>query len=301
MKTTFFTHTNFAATFVAVCLFLGGCKDSALEETEALSAISVQDATASQTAQSIMVDMNVNAPVIEGEDVWTFDQGVGATYFTGGTEQQRRSVAQNQRCTFYNGGTLTSETLGGGKNAVTITPNTNPVPAKTGWTLSSSAPSSVPVTLDIVIAGQSVVVNKTKSKYSFTLTNSDGTSRIQNLKVEVTGQADQFPAHTILTNDENGTCLAGTLYVGNAGNFGNATSYLKTNMTLGDIIALNQYGSTAVCGNAAIAQADQLVYQLGEGSYSIIVSGTVKGNGADLLPQSFSVTKTVTVSAQGCQ
>lgn len=156
------------------------------------------------------------------------------------------------------------------------------------------------VDIDITIAGESLVKHQSKGlKYSFTLKNTDGTNRISNLEVVVKHQAtgkevfkqSQSIDHSVLpfsvfeSDDVYGACLELFPYNANAGIFGN--DLLKSSLIqaglIGDIIGLNQYGSTSSCGNAAIAKLDQLnipVSELEAGEYEITVKGTIKSNSA---------------------
>ncbi|MDX5436891.1 MAG: hypothetical protein LPK03_06825 [Pontibacter sp.] len=279
------------ASMLFAALMLSGCEKE-LDNAD-LAASSVNAAKAAETAQSIMVDLEVNAPVIEGTESWKFDSDAAAAYFTGGTAQNRNAAAQAQKCTFYDGGTLESKKFG----QVTVYPvSSEALPARTAWVLESSeAGTTSDVTLDIRVAGQSVVVNKGKAKYSFSLLDAEGLPRISNLKVSVTGQEDVIdPAFMVEVGDETNNCLADVFYAANAGDFGSATSSLLNNMTMGEIIGMNEYSSVSACGNASIAKVDRLNYSLPAGTYTITVTGTVKGN-AGMAATPFEVTRSVVV------
>jgi hypothetical protein len=285
-----YRNSTFVAALVASMFLLGSCEK---ELDSGMSASSINEAkAAAETAQSIMVDIQVDAPVIEGSETWTFDSNAAADYFTGGTAQNRNSAVQSQKCTFYNGGVLEAKKFG----QVWVVPvSEEPVAAKTAWNSSSSdGGSTSDVTVDITIAGQSVVVNKDRAKYSFTLLDEEGNARISDLKVMVSGQDEVSPALEVEVGDEANDCLTDIFYAANAGTFGHATSSLLTDMTMGEIIASNAFGSTSACGNASISKVEQLNYNLAAGSYTITVTGVVKGNaGAASTP--FEVTKSVTV------
>lgn len=277
--------------FLFAALMLSGCEKE-MDSTD-LVASSADAAKAAETAQSIMVDLQVNAPVIEGTESWKFDNDAAAAYFTGGSPQNRNAAAQAQKCTFYNGGTLESKKVG----QITVYPvSSEALPARTAWELESSeAGTTSDVTVDITIAGQSVVVNKGRAKYSFSLLDSEGLSRISNLKVSVTGQEDVVdPAFVVEVGDETNNCLADVVYAANAGDFGSAASSLLNDMTMGEIIGLNEYSSTSACGNASIAKLDRLNYSLPAGTYTVTVTGTVKGN-AGMAATPFEVTRSVVV------
>ncbi len=278
---------------VASTFLLAGCEKE-MDSADLRSSSIDASKAAAETAQSIMVDIDVNAPAIDAEGTWVFDNVAAAAYFTGGTANNRNAAAQRQKCVFFNGGRLEAVKLG----QTTITPVTTvPVTSRTAWSLVSEeeGTGNSDVTIDITIAGQSVVVNKGRAKYSFTLLDEEGNPRISDLKVMVSNQEDVInPAFTVEVGDKTNNCLADILYTANAGSFGRATTALLTDMTMGDIIAQNAFSSTAACGNASIAKLDQLSYSLPAGTYTVTVTGTVKGN-AGMASTPFEVTQQVTV------
>ncbi|MFD2244701.1 hypothetical protein [Pontibacter ruber] len=291
----FYRNSSFIAALVASMFVLGSCEKELDDNALTASAVSEASKAAAETAQSIMLDIAVNAPVIEADGTWHFDNVTADTYFTGGTPQLRNAAAQSQKCTFYNGGVLEAKSYG----KVTVTPvGDGTVAPKTAWSYTTTGGASTSdVTVDITIAGQSVVVNKGNAKYSFTLLDSEGNPRISDLKVQVTGQEDVInPAFGVVVGDETNNCLADVFYTANAGTFGRATSSLLTDMTMGEIIAKNAYSSTSACGNASVAKVDQLHYNLGAGTYTVTVSGIVKGN-AGMASTPFEVTRTVSVGS----
>jgi hypothetical protein len=294
----FTRNSTFVAALVASMFILGSCDKELDDNSLSASAVNEAKTPAAETAQSIMIDIDVDAPVIEATGTWKFNKETALSYFTGGTPQNRNAAAQSQKCTFFNGGVLQAKKIGN----VWITPvTTAPVAPKTSWdqmNAGSSAVSSA-VSVDISIAGQSVVVNKGRAKYSFTLQDEEGNARISNLKVQVTGQPDVLnPAFAVAVGDKTNNCLADVYYTANAGIFGRATSALLTDMTMGEIIAQNAFSSTSACGNASIAKLEQLNYELGAGTYTVTVTGTVKGN-EGMVSTPFVVSKVVTVGT--CQ
>ena len=291
----FTRNSTFVAALVASMFILGSCDKELDDSSLSASAISEAKEPAAVTAQSIMIDIDVDAPVIEGTGTWKFNKELAVTYFTGGTPQNRNAAAQSQKCTFFNGGVLQAKKVGN----VWITPvSSAPVAPKTSWTpvtTAGTAATTSDVAVNITVAGQSVVVNKDRAKYSFTLLDDEGNARISDLKVQVTGQADVLnPAFAVAVGNTTNNCLADVYYTANAGTFGRATSALLTDMTMGEIIAKNAFSSTSACGNASVARLDQLNYQLGAGTYTVTVTGTVKGN-AGMASTPFEVTKVVSV------
>ncbi|WP_266205507.1 hypothetical protein [Pontibacter kalidii] len=288
-----FRSSVLVSAMLASTFLITGCEKE-MDSAELMSSSSSAAKAAAVTAQSIMVDINVNAPAIDAEGTWVFDNVAAAAYFSGGTANNRNTAAQRQKCVFFNGGTLEGVKIG--QNQITPV-TTNPLAAKTAWTLVSAGNgvTNSEVTVDIAIAGQSVVVNKGRAKYSFTLLDEEGNARISDLKVMVNGQEDVIdPAYTVEVGDETNNCLADVFYTANAGTFGRATYALLTDMTMGEIISQNAFSSTSACGNASVAKLDQLNYSLPAGTYTITVTGTVKGN-AGMASTPFEVTQTVTV------
>lgn len=301
----------------AVGLLLPGCEKS-MQSPSPLSsnptASPVNGALAkesAQTAQSVMIDIQGAGDfIIESDQTWQFDKACGANYFSasGGTATQQANAKENfshqQRCKFWNG---SGDLVGGTQGPVTVTVASQPTTAKTCWTLhSSSSGDNVDVGVNITIAGESFLLNKQFSpngKYSFTLKNSDGSSRIANLAVTLSGDASQVdnPGHTIVDGDAtNNNCLLAFEYTGNAGTNGTAQTHLQDG-TMGDILNSDSTPKNdGGCGTTSIANVDPISYNLGVGSYTITVSGTVKGvdGNANL---AFSGTAQVTISAQGCE
>jgi len=261
-----------------------------------------------QTAQSAMIAITGGGNfVVTSTEIWAFSPTCGGTYFTGGTPGQRKAAATNQKCTFWSGGTLVPG------NNVTPDPTTNPVAPKTCWTrVSSSGGGTVPVCIGATIAGESFVLNNQfwpNGKYSFTLKNPDGSSRIENLKVELSGDASQvdYPGHMLELGDPfANNCLLNFLYLGNAGQNGSIQSKLHTPTTLGaatmgDILNSDSFKpNNAGCPYTAIAHMDQVCYNLGPGSYTVTITGRIKGvdGNANL---SFVGTAQITINAENCQ
>jgi hypothetical protein len=161
----------------------------------------------------------------------------------------------------------------------------------------------VPVTVNAEIAGESALQSsnaKLGLKYSFSLLNGDGTSRVTNLILSLNGVPAATPLSTIVSNCPG--CLAGApgaldfAYTTNAGSNGNV-SLLKDGdartILNSDSFAGNNNGGAD--GSAlSMAIMDPVQFTLGEGSYSVTLTGLVKGNAASAdLP--FSVTKVITI------
>ena len=326
-------------------------------------------AFAATTAQSVMFNSTLPTEfVIEQSETWAFDSQAARTYYinewngndptvtcTGGGQdgcQTRPStppapapdrskvppIANGEKCTFFNGGTLTgtdtyTQTVpvnvssGPSKGSWKFTytyniapdPNKNPVAPRTAWNLiHSSGASTVPVEVNGKIAGQSVVQNDAKGKrtwnrkYSFTLLNPDGSSRITDLKITVSGtdtngnpvDLEAFPGHTVDTNPGDFE------YTGNAGTNGVTALLVPGPAMVSDILQGNVTATDGgkddfsqndvVVGYVHLATKDPVTFDLGPGTYTVTISGKVKGTDGNL-DISLGVTQQLTISAEGCQ
>ncbi len=138
--------------------------------------------------------------------------------------------------------------------------------------------------------------------------NPDGSSRILNLTVTLSGDASSvdYPTHTIVDGVATlNNCLLDFLYFGNAGTNGtiksklHAPGYLPA-ATMGAILNSDSFlPNNNGCPYTSIATAQQC-YSLGPGSYTVTVTGTVKGNDGNA-NLSFTGTSQVNISAEGCQ
>jgi hypothetical protein len=232
------------------------------------------------------------------------------------------------QCAFLDGTSLPSTTYtqtatvstGSGKTGATytytytydITPTVSSAAPLTAWDLvQSTGGTSTEIDINAQIAGESVVQNKTVgTKYSFSLYESDGTSRVQNLAVTVTDAsntvvASATPGSTIVQNapgalpgdpgavDFTYTTNAGSNGVTSLLENGDARTILNT-----DSFAGNDNGGAD--GSAlAIANMDPVPLNVGPGDYTVTLTGTVKGNNA-LADLSFTVTQTIHIIAPGC-
>jgi len=239
-------------------------------------------------------------------------------------------ACQQQRCTFLDGGTLTGFTYtqsvtikgknGKGNWTFTWTYTVAPDPTKdvdsntagvqvnsfTAWVLVSETNNLAEITVTAEIAGESVVKNNTVgTKYSFSLRNPDGSSRVTDLKVYVNGALVATPGSTLEENCPE--CLAGDpgavdfTYTTNAGSNG-TTSLLKD----GDARTILNTDSFPGNDNGgadgrALAKAvmDPVKLELPPGQYTVTLTGTVKGNNG-LASIDFSVTQTIQIITPGC-
>jgi len=248
-------------------------------------------------------------------------------------------AATTQKCTFLDGGTLTGSSYTQTVTVTTnctdghktktckytftytynVTPDTDldgdlstqsfGVVPFTAWDLvSTTGPSTASITITAKIAGESVVQSTqfpSPGKFSFSLHNRDGSSRVTNLQLFVNGVLAATPGSTLEENCPG--CLRGDLgavdfsYATNAGSNG-VTSLLKDGdartILNNDVFPGNDDGGA---DGRALARAvmDPVHLDLPPGTYTITLTGTVKGNNA-LRDINFSVTQTINIVTPGC-
>jgi len=177
---------------------------------------------------------------------------------------------------------------------------TDAVAPFTAWDLTKTTGEStahISVTADI--AGESVQVSKQNptGKYSFSIGDDALTNRVTGLSITVSG-TDTAGNAVNSTTATDSTIVKGEdfNYFANAGTYGVASSYLKEGSAVsilnGDTFKGNDNGGAdgSALSKAVMTPVD---VELGAGDYNITLAGSVKGNGIDLDPQSFSVTKTI--------
>jgi hypothetical protein len=240
---------------------------------------------------------------------------------------QAGSAVKVNFCTFLNGGTLSGTSYtqsltvngvnGKGNWTFTWTYTVAPDPTKdadsvadgvqvdalTAWDLIASDVTNAVVDVNAVIAGESVVLiqnGKTNgNKYSFSLLDSAGQNRVQNLTLTVTDSADNIiftatPASTV-------NYPVDFTYATNAGS--NGTVAMLQN---GD--ARTILNSDAFAGNndggadgSALANAVMDTVQVefaSAGTYKVTLTGTVKDN-AGMSDTSFNVTESLDIIYDG--
>jgi hypothetical protein len=228
-------------------------------------------------------------------------------------------AARSQRCIFLDGGALAGDSYtqsvkvstGSGRTGANYTytytyvvaPTEAEVAPFTAWNLIDSSGSGLAhIVIGATVAGESVVKSsnaKVGTKYSFSLLEGDGTSRVQNLAVTVSDAASNVVASALPGSTVNAP--VDFTYATNAGSNG-ATSLLKDGdargILNGDSFAGNDNGGAD--GSAlALATMDGVALDLGGGDYSVSLTGTVKGNSATA-DISFKVTQVLHIIAKGC-
>lgn len=293
MKGTLRTLTGIAIASIALATI--GCGESGPTSAPNSNPVNKGSAT---TAQSAMLAISGDEAVAVNDTAsYQFDADAAAEYFTGGDATQRRNTARQQRCTFWSGGELESDTIGGGKNKVIITPiSSSPVAAETAWVLTSSTTSTVDLEFDGVIVGESWMANAqhpigddgtgSGGKYSFSLRNDDGTSRVTGLSYSIDNGTTWTPISATQGHVDD-------------------IDYFKTagNIDLYDgsvaSILLNDTHPGNDDDGADIETFSIDLTDVPAGSHQLLVRATIKGVEA-LTTHSFTVTRTLTVSAGNC-
>ncbi len=253
----------------------------------------------SQTAQSIMVDVQGSTEyIVEGNQVWLFDEVSAAIADFGynscnpatsgqGNGNSCRAAAKNSafsvRCTYW---------------------------AQDGhphWILhQDNSTGSAVVNLSTIIYGESFVLSKQfcdKGKFSFTMRNADLSSRLTNLAYTIDGGSPIPLGHTVVDgNATDNNCFLGLNYAANNGPFGNSAVYSRLLDGTVDYIlhADDPTSNDAGCPAISIAKVDPIQFELQPGSHTIVISGNLKGNDG-LATVAVSAVKNIHIAAQGCQ
>lgn len=172
--------------------------------------------------------------------------------------------------------------------------------------ISNNVSRNTEVTLTATIAGESFMLGgqyNENGKYSFTMRNPDGTSRLTNLMYRVDGGEPIFVRHSVIDGDPLlNNCFLDFFYSANNGPYGNeeAFQYLKTEMTTGEIFASDDAVSNdAGCPNVSIAVVQPVTFSLSHGNHTVVLSGTLKGNDGEK-DVTISEVSTLNISAMGC-
>ena len=222
--------------------------------------------------------------------------------------------ANDNRCVFFNGGSApaisvevkeTKESGSGSSKCVyeytwTYTVQAVNVPAETGWSKTENLGQLPVITIAPSIAGLSVVSNKTHPhKASFALLNSDGTSRISNLVINVNGV--QYPVnHSVVAGEDFN-------YASNGGQFGDPELLKIVNekfegRTAFQILLNDLFDGNNDASNAVQAKLEPIQVQLVKGVNNITVTGIVKGNATlGSADQTINVNYQKIVSAENCK
>jgi hypothetical protein len=246
-------------------------------------------------------------------------------------------VVFENKCNFLDGLPLTgkiytqSRTLNGsnGKGSWTFTwtykvepTSSYPALAFTAWDLVSERGDGnglADVSIDAFIAGLSAQKTNRRdlTKYSFSLDNSDGTSRVSDVIIkvikkgqggdpDVTIHVSASPESTHITSnsqeapvDFNYTPNGGSFYGSNG-----TTSLLTTGDARGilnnDGFAGNDNGGADGRALAYASLDAPITLELGPGRYVIEMTGTVKGNNSTSVTTRFNVNGNINVVTPGC-
>jgi hypothetical protein len=312
---------------------------------------------ASQTAQSLMaaIEPADTAYQIEGNVVWRFDDDAAAELFTnartgtparieregtGGMpaapeprRQELDELLRDRKCTLYDGGTIDPVTYeqtargGGGWQVVyeyAIT-NSGTFAPRTAWSASGGGgDDTVTIPYSGFFAGESYLESSKTKKYSFTLLNSLGLSRVGNAVVTLEQQTNEgwsLVASTLLDDfdtDADGesdtlTAVPATEdfeYLGNT-TFGAPTLFGslhhadggKPKTWVSAILVDDTFtgnDNDLPNGNVHVAPFSGEFTDVPPGTYRLRASATVKSNEGSG-EQSVSVTDDRRVTVQGCR
>jgi hypothetical protein len=234
------------------------------------------------------------------------------------------ATASQNSCTFWDGGVLTSNsytqfssvTVGTGPSqrtykytyTYTLAPNVASVDPRTAWTLQSSDLTVPDATIGGYIVGLSTQARSGGNwnlKASFTM--NDGTltgTRVTDLNAAVTDPSSVTTNYPLLTTLGASN---GFTYASNAGTFG-PTNQLFENANPADIVGGTAASNGGAFDNFAgnnndVAETAVItavnVPLAGAGSYTVTITGNVKGNSGGLA-QGFSATSSVNVFAGSC-
>lgn len=266
------------------------------EKEEEMTISSLQDRqeknTGNKACQSIMIAVDAPAElIIEESQVWQFDKQAAAIADFGWNacatlecKEQAEMDARGNRCAYW-------ETEG------------HPY-----WNLtSSSIMGNANVTVNAKVVSESFMLGgkyKVNGKYSFTVKNPNGTSRLTNLTYSLDGGPPVAIGHTVVNGDHvSNNCFLDSYYIQNNGPYGNSTgfSFLKSNQTIGDILASDDDpANDAGCPGISIAVVDPISLALSPGDHTIIISGTLNENNLSGYVD-VSQSKIFKISAMGCE
>ena len=273
--------------------------------------------------QSVMIGISGPSTFLEQDSsLWDFRDDCAAPYYNipgldtdnipfsdGLTPADKIATAAiNNKCAFWNGGTLTDHNC----NGVIISPldYTTPVPAGKCWVQRPVYAGASAVTFNITLASQHVEVTKSKGSCDFSLNDSKGSQKTVSVTVTLidsaTGavlQVDQ-PAVTLVKGDKkSNNCLEDIKYKGNGGSIGDAKGMLEDggsiNEISGDDDDKDNDGDKG-CSKRAIYVVAPITYNLvvhdvyGTKTFIVQVTGTLK-NSTGTVDQSFTGVRTLVI------
>ena len=179
------------------------------------------------------------------------------------------------------------------------------VEARTAWHLQNSTGGSADVSANILIAGESANTFKKGYKYSFTLLDSYNLSRVINVTIELKDGignvigTESYPFLPVGNTLLDGTDANTLVYNANCGPYGSSSVVpLLNGQTIASILSGDAHPSNN--SEYAVALHTTDTYSLAAGTYTLTVSGTIKGNDG-VASQSFSNTGSFTIHAENCQ
>ncbi|HAO99193.1 MAG TPA: hypothetical protein DCQ83_04035 [Fibrobacteres bacterium] len=251
-------------------------------------------------AQSMMIDIQGPKTFVKYDKyVWSLNETCASQYFTvpGVDPSQYSSIEgedglnlsdriavtfSDQKCTFWQGGTLSRHNCNGTWVEVSGLPNPAP---QTCW-VPVPAPvdpyGRTQVTYNITLASENVKVYKGKTTYDFTLKKSDGSQKKMDLTVTLMDgngtilQVDHPLATYEKADKKKNNCLLDLNYVGNGGSQGTMQDYLMNGSIESILESDDSKSNDDKCNKTAVFRAAPVTYTLGQGNFTLRVTGTLK-------------------------
>lgn len=293
---------------------ISGCSEGADQVT---GSPLLKAENASETAQSIGITFNGVGESIElpaGDIEWEFDPNCAREFFhvvssIGSPNDGQKGAAITQivmdnKCAFFEGGSLIGGTVTFGPKSVTVAPKntvTYPqiVPAAQCWTMEGDEATET-VDFQADIAGESLVIRNSgndfwEKKFSFSLIDAENGSRVHDVvyTLEMWDGTDWTTVETVNvgTIDDITSGAWDHMYVANGGTFGDVVAQLVSGYTIGAILDdadgisgdnhenNNSTNSPDSDDDAEVAHGPAHSFTFSQaGSYRIRVNATVKEN-----------------------
>lgn len=244
--------------------------------------------------------------------------------------EPNQGIVHTDRCVFFAGGSLSSATYtqtvqqsyttgsGGTRASYTFTwtftynvaPTVDPVPQLTAWNeVGNSNGGGASIALGAFIAGESALKSRNQPlKFSYSLLESDGTLRVQNVAFSLSDGTTSTAYTPIVTYVHNAPgALTGDpgavdfAYATNAGSNGDTSLLVNGDArTILNTDSFSGNNNGGADGSAlAYAHADTDTVTLGAADYTMTVTGTVKGNSA-VADLPFTITGHVIIIGKSC-
>jgi hypothetical protein len=321
MKNFIFTKQLVTAALVATVGLFSSCEKELDNDSFASSMIS--DSKQANTAQSYMVAFEGGSGVFQNEGSISYslsDNSALRPYFMDNftispvttNSGVWNAVIAAYTCDTYNGAAIVEKTFRQGSTNYTVTPKPAFLTSKDNkwdekdqnlWTEGENNIDKATVQIEnLVIAGQSVLNHKKNgTKYSFSLED-----RVENLLIEILDiDGGVVDSKSLVAGDDftysSGSEAAAISYIPTSGSEQGAEGLLKSSGTIGEIISEGAWGNQVTATNAQVLVADPVSFTLPSGSYTVKITGSIKGNSVDgTVAEQFSVSAPAVIGAPTC-